>query len=105
MASRRREQRITDSSKLEISRHLTSSNLLSLAVKSKDELPQIQSPEHRKVLCFVRESVLGIRLFVLKNVVISNHSLEKVYQSFVYSLKKVYFCVQTNMQYDAEKKN
>ena len=78
MASRRREQRITDSSKLEISRHLTSSNLLPLAVKSKDELPQIQSPEHRKVLSFVRESVLGIRLFVLKNAVILNYSIEKV---------------------------
>ena len=34
MSSRRREQKITDSSKLEISRHLTPSNLLSLAVKS-----------------------------------------------------------------------
>ena len=79
MTSRRREQKITDSSKLEISRRLTLSKLLPLAVKSKDELPQIQSPVHRKVLCFVRKSVLVVRLFVLKNVVILNYSLKKVY--------------------------
>lgn len=41
-----------------------------------------------------RKSVLTPRLFVLKNVVTLNYSLEKVY-----------FCTQTNMRYDAEKKN
>ena len=41
-----------------------------------------------------KKSVLNSRLFVLKNVVILN-----------YSLGKVYFCTQTNMRYDAEKKN
>ena len=35
----------------------------------------------------------------------SNYSLEKVCLSLNYSLEKVYFCTQTKMQYDAEKKN
>ena len=35
----------------------------------------------------------------------SNYSLEKVCLSLNYSLEKVYFCTQTKIQYDAEKKN
>ena len=54
---------------------------------------------------FVGKSALSTRLFALKNVVMSNYSLEKVYLSLNYSLEKVYFCTQTKMQYDAEKKN
>jgi len=48
---------------------------------------------------------LFTRPFALKNVVMLNYSLEKVCLSLNYSLEKVYFCTQTKMQYDAEKKN
>lgn len=34
-----------------------------------------------------------------------NYSLEKVYCIVAYSLEKVYFRNQINMQYDAEKEN
>ena len=54
---------------------------------------------------FVEKSALSTHLFALKNVVMSNYSLEKVCLSLNYSLEKVYFCTQTKMQYDAEKKN
>lgn len=43
--------------------------------------------------------------FAWKSVVSPNYSLEKVYQALVYSLEKVYFCTQTIIRYDAEKKN
>ena len=54
---------------------------------------------------FVGKSALSTHLFALKNVVMSNYSLEKVCLSLNYSLEKVYFCTRTKMQYDAEKKN
>ncbi len=43
------------------------------------------------------ESGTKSRLFVPKNVVISNYSLEKVYLNLVYSLEKVYFYTRTNI--------
>ena len=47
-------------------------------------------------LCAIlgRKSVLNSRLFVPKNVIISNYSFRKVCRSLVYSLEKVYFALE-----------
>ena len=58
-----------------------------------------------KVVTFIGKSVCNQYLFAWKNVIILIYSVGKVWTMLVYSLEKMYFCIQTNMKYDAEKKN